>query len=227
MIDLAAKVAGWADDGESVEVYVSRGTDTEVRVYEGEVESLVVSHVRRRRHKGRLRRATGFRLRRYPHAKKSWPRRSKKHAATPSFRALNPGSAWPAPDGAAPVPLDLWRDELATWPTQRKVDAALDLERAVRDRDKRIRQVEWARWADSSKEMAIATSLGVLASDRSTACYLSAMAVAGDGAESKVAHGYTVGRSPSDLVPAKAADDAVSGRCGCSGPRNPARVASR
>jgi len=33
-------VAGWAKTGEEVEVYVARGTETEVRAYDGEVESL-------------------------------------------------------------------------------------------------------------------------------------------------------------------------------------------
>jgi PmbA protein len=58
--------------------------------------------------------------------------------------------------------------------------------------------------------MALASSLGVTAEDRSTACYLAAVAVAGDGADSQVANGYTVGRAPSDLVPGKAVHDAVS-----------------
>ena len=40
LLEVAARVAGWARDGEDVEVYVSRGTETEVRAYEGEVESL-------------------------------------------------------------------------------------------------------------------------------------------------------------------------------------------
>ena len=40
LLELASRVAGWARDGEDVEVYVSRGTETEVRVYEGDVESL-------------------------------------------------------------------------------------------------------------------------------------------------------------------------------------------
>ena len=37
---LAERVAGWAAPGEEVEVYVARGTETEVRAYDGEVESL-------------------------------------------------------------------------------------------------------------------------------------------------------------------------------------------
>ena len=38
--DLADSVVAQAAPGEGIEVYVARGTDTEVRAYEGEVESL-------------------------------------------------------------------------------------------------------------------------------------------------------------------------------------------
>ena len=140
----------------------------------------------------------------------SSPRPCRKRETTPSFRALSPGWGCPSLTAPTPVVLDLWRDELATCPTERKVDAALDLEREVRAGDPRIRQVETVNWGDSSSEMALASSLGISAADRSTACYLSAVAVAGEGVDSQVAYGYTVGRSPSDLVPSKAADDAVS-----------------
>jgi PmbA protein len=209
LADLAARVAGWSRDGESVEVYISRGTDTEVRVYEGEVESLssatsagagirVVSGGRQGfAYAGTLDEAVLVET-------------LEEARSNASFASSEPWVGLPAPDGAQAAPLDLWRDELATWPTQRKVDAALELERQVRGGDPRIRQVESARWGDESTEMAVASSLGVLAFDRSTSCYLAAVAVAGEGAESKTAHGYTVGRCPSELVPSKAADDAVA-----------------
>ena len=40
LLALAERVAGWAGAGEEVEVYVARGTETEVRAYDGQVESL-------------------------------------------------------------------------------------------------------------------------------------------------------------------------------------------
>ncbi|HTT88285.1 MAG TPA: TldD/PmbA family protein [Acidimicrobiales bacterium] len=209
LVDLATRVAGWARAGESLEVYVSRSTDTEVRVYEGEVESLSSATSAGAGIRVAIDGRQGFA---YAGVLGEDVLAETLEEARGNAQFSSP-EAWvglPRPDGTTPVSLDLWRDELAAWPVQRKVDAALDLERVVRALDPRIRQVEWARWADSSNEMAVASSLGVLASDRSTACYLSAMAVAGEGTESKVAHGYTVGRSPSELVPAKAAGDAVS-----------------
>ena len=40
LLDIATRVAGWANDGEQVEAFVVHETETEVRAYEGEVESL-------------------------------------------------------------------------------------------------------------------------------------------------------------------------------------------
>ena len=39
LLDIATRVAGWANDGEQVEAFVVHETETEVRAYEGEVES--------------------------------------------------------------------------------------------------------------------------------------------------------------------------------------------
>ncbi len=208
LAELAARVAGWSRHGEGVEVYVSRGTETEVQVYEGEVESLSSAT------------SAGAGIRVVSGGRQGFAYSGAldedvlvatldEARSNAQFSSPEPWVGLPEPDGAEPVALDLWRDELAAWPTQRKVDTALDLEREVRAGDPRIRLVESARWGDSSSEMAVASSLGVLAADRSTACYLSAFAVAGEGTESKVAHGYTVGRGPSELSPAKAANDAV------------------
>jgi len=209
LLDLAGRVAGWARAGEDVEVYVSRGTETEVRVYEGEVESLssatsagagvrVVSG-------GRQGFAYAGSLDEEVLAETLAEARDNAKFSSPE--------AWvglPRPDHARPVHLDLWRDELAGYPTARKVNAALDLERTVRAADPRVRQVESANWGDACSEKALASSLGVQASDRSTACYLSVVAVAGDGPGSQIAYGYSVGRAPSELDSAQAAGDAVT-----------------
>ena len=209
LLELATRVAGWSRDGEDLEVYVSRGTETEVRVYEGEVESLSSAT------------SAGAGIRVVTEGRQGFAYAGsldeqvlgetlEEARDNARFATAEPWVGLPAPDGATPVLLDLWRDELAGYPTDEKVSAALDLEREVRATDPRIRQVESVNWGDVSSEMALVSSLGVTASDRSTACYLAAVAVAGDGTESKVAYGYSVGRAPSELVPSKAALDAVS-----------------
>jgi PmbA protein len=208
LLDLAVRVAGWCHEGEDVEVYVSRGTETEVKVYEGEVESLSSATSAgagiRVVIQGRQGFAYAGSLEEDVLAETLQEARDNAVFATPEDWVGLPTS-----DGATPTVLDLWRDELASYPTEAKVKAALELEQQVRSGDARVRQVESAGWGDVSSEMALASSMGVSAADRSTACYLSAVAVAGDGPESQVAYGYSVGRAPSELVPAKAAGDAV------------------
>jgi len=206
---LAQQVAGWARPGEEVEAYLARGSGTEARTYEGEVESLsseayagagirvVAGHRQGFAYAGSL----------APDVLAETLEEARDNA---SFASPEDWVGLPRPDGVAPAPLELWREELAGFTTAAKVAAALDLEKAVRSADRRIRQVESATWGDSSSEMALASSVGTSAADRSTACYLSVTAVAGDAAASQVAHGYTVGRAPSELDPAKAVNDAVT-----------------
>ncbi|HMC41130.1 MAG TPA: TldD/PmbA family protein, partial [Acidimicrobiales bacterium] len=113
------------------------------------------------------------------------------------------------PDGVAPAPLDLWRDDLASFPTTEKVARAIELERAVRAGDRRIRQLRASEWGDASVESAVVTSTGIAAASRRTACYLSAEAIAGEGDDTQTGSGYSVGRGPSDLDLDRAAADAV------------------
>jgi PmbA protein len=113
------------------------------------------------------------------------------------------------PDGVDPPPIDLWRDGLPALPTERKVDLALELERAVRARDPRVTGVRTAQWGDGAGEGAVATSTGIAVSGRSTFCHLSVQALATDGDETKTGYGVTVGREPDDIDLDEAAGDAA------------------
>ena len=75
------------------------------------------------------------------------------------------------PDGVAPAPLDLWRDDLAAFATDDKVALAKELERLTLGHDPRVR-VEDANYADVLGESAVATSTGIPASGRATGCYV-------------------------------------------------------
>jgi PmbA protein len=208
LLDLATRVAGWARDGEQVEAFVARGRDTEIQVFSGEVESLSSAE------------SAGIGIRVVAGSRQGFAyagsldpevvaetleeaRDNAGFASEDSFVGLA------APDGVAAAQLDLWRDDLASYPTDVKVERALELERAVRAADARIRQVESAEWGDAAVESAVATSTGIRAASRRTACYLSAFAVAGEGTDTQTGGGYSVGRSPAELDLEKAAADAV------------------
>ncbi|HEX6394750.1 MAG TPA: TldD/PmbA family protein [Acidimicrobiales bacterium] len=208
LLGLASRVAGWARDGEQVEAYVARGHDTEVVVFEGEVESLSSAE------------SAGIGIRVI-----NGPRQGFAYAGSLDPEVVeetlaeardNAGFATDdefvglaSPDGVPAADLNLWRDDLASFPASEKVSLALELDRAVRAGDPRIRQVQASEWGDGALESAVATSTGIAASSRRTSCYLSAYAVAGSGSETQTGGGYSVGRSPADLDLEKAAGDAV------------------
>lgn len=208
LLELAISVAGQAGPGEQVEAFVARGHDTEVVVYGGEVESLssaesagigirvVVGHRQGFAYAGLLDRDV-------------LAEALEEARDNASFATEDDFIGLAEPDGVEPARMDLWREELSGYPTEDKVARALELEKAVRAGDPRIRQVESAEWGDSSVETAVATSTGIRASARRTACYLSAFAVAGQGDDTQTGGGYSVGRAPADLDLEKAAGDAV------------------
>jgi PmbA protein len=208
LLALASQVAGAARSGEEVEAYVARGRDTEVRVYSGEVESLSSAE------------SAGIGIRVVAGSRQGFAYAGSLEPdvvqETLEEARDNAGFASPdewvglaSPDGVAPVDLDLWREDLPGFPADTKVARALELERAVLAGDSRIRAVETAEWGDAAFESAVATSTGIRASSRRTACYLSAYAIAGEGADTQTGGGYTVGRSPEELDLGKAASDAV------------------
>ena len=152
LLALAERVAGWAGTGEEVEVYVARGTETEVRAYDGEVESLtsatsagigvrvIVDH--------RLGFAWAGSLDESVLGETLEEARDNARFATPDEHVR-----LAVPDGVEAVPVDLWDEGLAGVPTERKVALALDLEARARAADPRIRQVSSADYGDGASEI--------------------------------------------------------------------------
>jgi PmbA protein len=197
-----------------MEVYVTRGTETEVAAYEGEVESLTSadsSGVGIRVVVGEADGAgsqVGF----------AWAgslapdviaaaladARDNARFATP-----DPDVVLAVPDGVAAVELDQWDDGVASTPMEKKIALAIELERATRASDPRVRQVSSADYSDSRAEVVLASTTGILSSRRRTNASLSVDAIVGEGAETQTGGGFSVGRGPADLVPDEAMDDAV------------------
>lgn len=208
LLALATKVAGWAAPGEQVEAFVARGRETEVRVFEGEVESLSSAEsagIGIRVIKGR-RQGFAYAGSLDPDVIAETLEEARDNAR---FATEDEYLGLAEPDGVEAVRLDLWSDELASFPTEEKVARAVELERAVRAGDRRIRQLRASEWGDAAVESAVATSTGINASSRRTACYLSADAIAGESDDTQTGSGYSVGRGPADLDLERAASDAV------------------
>jgi PmbA protein len=213
-MELATAVVDQAESGEGMEVYVTRGTENEVRAYDGAVESLTSAD------------SSGVGIRVLlpgPEGEGSrvgfaWAgsldpavvqdalrdARDNARYATP-----DPDVVLAEPDGTAAVAQDLWDEGVITTPMEEKVALALQLERATRAADPRVRQVSSADYSDGRVEVALASTTGIRSTSRRTTAFVSVDAIAGDGADSQTGTGFSVGRSPAHLDPDEAMDDAV------------------
>lgn len=208
LLDIADRVVGLARGDEQIEAVVVRGLDTEIRVYEGEIESLSSAQSQ----------GVGVRV-------ISDHRQGFAYAGTfdddvlaetlaeardnAAFGTPDEHLGLAEPDGVPVADLDLWRDELVDFPTDDKVALATALERAVRGADPRISGIESAEYVDSISEAAIATTTGVRSFGRDTGCYLATYAMAQEGGETQTGFGFSVGRQPGELDADRAARDAA------------------
>ncbi len=206
--DLAERVAGLAANGEQVEAYVAQSTSTRVRAYGGEVESLTSAT------------STGIGIRVVVDHRQGFARAGTLDEAiigevlaeardNAAFAEADEANGLAAPDGVEAVPVDLWRADQASVSTDRKVDLAVELERATVAADPRVTGVRTALYGDSAGEAAIATSTGTGGWSRATSCYLSTPALPRDGDDTQIGSGVAVGRQIHELDPAEVPADAA------------------
>ena len=221
LLELAERIAGQAGAGEQVEVYLGRSHHTEVKVFDGAVESLSSADTQgvgvRVIVDGRQGFAYAASLEDSIVAETLAEARD-----NAAFGTVDEYLGLVSPDGVEPVDLNLYREELARFPADRKVEMALELERSVRAADPRIRGVEIAEYGDSIGESAIATTTGVRATSRRSSCSIVASAMAGEGSETMTGSGYSVARTPEELDMAKAVKDSSEKATRLLGARKPA-----
>lgn len=207
LLTLVERVAGRAGDGEQVEVVAIRSRDTEIRVYEGDVEQLSSAESA----------GIGVRVIRGHRQGLAYAGTLEEDALDEVLAEARENAAFGTPDeflglaepdGVEPVDLDLWREALGGYRADAKVDLALELERAVRAADARVTAVKATDYADSMTEAALASSVGIRSSSRATTCYVSTSVLAADGEETQTGYGYSIGRQPGDLDVDRAAGDA-------------------
>jgi PmbA protein len=203
LLALAQRVADQAKPGEQVEAYVARAQDTSVRVYEAEIEHLTSAQSEgvgvRVIRDGRVGFAYAGSLDEATVAEALAEARDNVAFGTP-----DPYAGLAEPDGVEVAPLDLWDEALLETPTERKIELTRELERLTLAADSRVR-VEDATYADATGEGAVATSTGIAADGRETACFVVVSTLADDGDETQSGYAFSVGRAPGDLDVAKAA----------------------
>ncbi len=209
---IADRVIDQARAGEQVEAFVMRGGETEVRVYEGDVEHFVSAQ------------SEGVGIRIIGEGRTGFA-----YAATLDesaiaevldeardnvrFGTIDEFAALAEPDGVAVTEQSLWNEGLADYPTDDKIDLAKKLEKLASGADPRVR-VDDSNYADAWGESAVATTTGIRQSGRENGCYVSVSTLAdegsGDDAETQTGFGFSVGRSPDDFDLDKAAREAAN-----------------
>ncbi|MFN5839929.1 MAG: TldD/PmbA family protein, partial [Acidimicrobiaceae bacterium] len=108
------------------------------------------------------------------------------------------------PDGVPIVEQKLWDDELAAFPTEKKIEIAKELERLVLAEDSRLR-IDDANYSDGSTEEASATTLGIRSSSRSNSCYATVSVLVDDNGETQTGWAFALGENPAQFdLPAAA-----------------------
>jgi PmbA protein len=208
LLELGDRVVGLAKPGEQIEAVAVRGLDTEIKVYEGDIESLSSAQ------------SQGVGIRVIADGRQGFA-----YAGTfddevlsetlaeardnATFGTADEHLGLAETDGVAKADLDLWSDALVEFPAGKKVALALEMERAVRAADPRITGIESAEYEDSISEAAIVTTSGIRSTSRDTGCYVATYAMAEENGETQTGFGFSVGRDPSEIDVARAASDAA------------------
>src|SRR4051812_16933542 len=223
LLDLARRAASMARGDEQLEAYVVRTRETDIEVFDGDVESLSVAGIE----------GVGIRIVADHRQGYAWAGSLDEAVVAETVDEARDNAGFGEPDewyglataadaAAIRAPdLDLWEASLEAVPTDQKVRIALDVDAATRAGDPRIRGVESAGYGDGQSEAAIANSLGVEAFARRTTASAYAFAMAGEGDETQTGYGVTAGRSVDVLDLDAVTRDAVERACRLLGAKQP------
>ena len=207
LLGIAESLIDDAVAGEQIEVFASRGTETEIRVYQGEIEHFVSAQSEgvgiRVIRDGR----TGFAYAGTLDADSLAEVLAEARDNT-SFGTVDEWAGLAVDDGVPISAQQLWSEGLAEYPTDRKIALAIELERATLAGDSRLR-IDDANYVDSDLETAVVSTSGIRRSGRQNGCYVSVSTLADGDGETQTGFGFSVGRSPDDLDLERAAAEAA------------------
>jgi PmbA protein len=203
-----AAVAAGADEAEA---WVEQSVGRQIRVYEGEVESLKDAGSR------------GIGLRVFVGGREGYAYGTdlgdegiaavaREAAESAAVADEDEFAGLPRECGATEVH-GIHSPELASWSTERKIELAVEIERVARSREG-VSQVEDTVYADSEERVALANSGGFASSFEATSAWAYSSAFAGEGQDLMTGLGVGVARDPAGLeaeaIGAEAAERALA-----------------
>ena len=197
-----------ATPGEQMEVTLSRGASTIVRVHDGEVESLTSSG------------STGAGIRVIRDGRLGFAHCGSLDAdvladtlaeARDNTRFAEPDDdqCIAEPDGVAIVAQELWSDDVIAFPVAEKVAMALGLERRVIGTDPRVTSARVTTYGDGWGQNALVSTAGIRVGSEATSCSIGTQPLARDGEETQIGWGADAARVPAALDLDRVVTDAV------------------
>ena len=222
-LERAAQVAieaALAAGAEEADAWCEDAVDRTVRVYGGSVESVTEAGSRGAGVRVFAGNRTGYA---YGSDLSEQGLRDLAQAATDTAAVTDPDehAGIQRDAGAADVGA-LASDDVDRWTMEQRVDLALAVERAARDRDPLVSNVEDTVYADSSGRVALANSAGFTGAFEQSQCYAYAYAFAGEGDDRMTGMGVGVGRGPETLDPEAIGHEAADRAVSLHGARQPA-----
>lgn len=208
LLDIAQRVLGWAEDGEDVEVVAVHERDTEIRVYNAEIEQFTASESQ----------GVGVRVIRDQRQGFAYAGSLDEDVLAETLNDARDNAVFGTPDefiGLAtpddlPVPsLDLFDERVGSFATEDKIRLSTELEAQTLAADARIIGVESADYADSISESALVSTTGVEATSRESGAYVSVSALAEENGDTQIGFGFSVNRNPGAIEIGTAAADAA------------------
>ncbi len=198
LLRLGEQILALAQPGEQMEVAVSSGHSTSVKVYGGEVESYTSAD------------SSGAGIRIITGGREGFASAGTLDAAILSalvedarqnaaFAERDPHAGIAEPDGREVVELDTWRPEVLAITAEERIARAIDLESRVLGGHPAISGVRTASYSDSAGASALVSTAGIRAANRSTGVSAMAQALAADGERSQTGFGWHGGRAPADV----------------------------
>lgn len=201
------------------EAWTEQVSERNIRVYEGEVESLTDATSR----------GLGVRVITDGRSGYSFGTDLTEEGARGVAQAAHRAAAVCDPDPHAGLPEDAGAAELPSlaspererFTTRHKVELALEIERAARGTPG-VSQVEETAYADAHRVVALVNSLGLRASFASTSAWAYASAFAGEGSDLMTGIGVGLARDPAGLDAAAIGSEAADRAMALVGARQPA-----
>ncbi|HEX9697152.1 MAG TPA: TldD/PmbA family protein [Actinomycetota bacterium] len=205
---------------EHLEAYAEWGRKTDVKVYDGRVESLTSAEAR----------GLGVRIidgGRVGYAYAADPDPDEVRAVVEQARAnavlgsADDGNVLPEPEPIEPLD-GIYLPQIAATSTDAKVALALELERLTRAADPRVTGVEEAQYGDSISRVAIRSTRGVAAEVERGDCWAVVSALANQGDETQTGFSFELARAPEHLNLARCGTEAATRASRMLGARKPA-----